>query len=596
MSIVRTQRQIDKRIAGWRKVSRTLKIDTSRSHLRGSQPKAFSALKGKRHVILNAPTGWGKSFVIICLILWKLQRNRKLRCIIAVPQTVIGTGFSRRRVFKVPGLPKLFSWVVGHNLCGIESTSKSRAVMAFLRGPNRGLDGRVLLCTHATLAQVYRRLKRTRRLSMFTNTVLWVDEAHHAMNAQVEGSKGTVSNSLGALVRYCVIKGNNHVGLATATFMRGDRRHIVSDEMEQAYFARHDVPYDEYFNTTPPVESFTLDIVCGHQADALVSVFKDVRRSIIYIPKRQSRHASGDKYLEVRQIIKLLAARLSAKIERSGDLILLKSARKTYKVLDLVTESGRARKKAFLEQINGPDDLDIIIALDMCKEGFDWVYAERSVIVGERHSITEMIQMIGRLFRPADGKHHADIYQVIPATIENQDQFKNQRNGILTAIFATMLLEDVFVPCQLSGNTRSGGKRRLADKVPDSSAFQALLRDFFVAVQGKTYEQSLRFHDAILARHGIPKRERRDTWNQLWARTAILIRRSRGLSVENIKFEVLKKTDLSGGLLTLCSEMCGAMTFSELREVIGRATRTDEEWVEVAEDLAIKNAAGRLAA
>ena len=71
------------------------------------------------------------------------------------------------------------------------------------------------------------------------------------------------------------------------------------------------------------------------------------------------------------------------------------------KVLDLVTEKGRDKRKEYLD--NG-GDVDMIIALDTCKEGFDWPKAERSIIIGERHSVPEMIQMIGRLFRRVQGQ------------------------------------------------------------------------------------------------------------------------------------------------------------------------------------------------
>ena len=62
----------------------------------------------------------------------------------------------------------------------------------------------------------------------------------------------------------------------------------------------------------------------------------------------------------------------------------------------------------------------------------------------------------------------------------------------------------------------------------------------------------------------------------------------KGLRLD-VPFEVLKKTDLSEGLLTLASGLCGAMTFQELRKVIGRETRTLEEWVLIAEELAARN-------
>ena len=51
----------------------------------------------------------------------------------------------------------------------------------------------------------------------------------------------------------------------------------------------------------------------------------------------------------------------------------------------------------------------------------------------------------------------------------------------------------------------------------------------------------------------------------------------KGLRLD-VPFEVLKKTDLSEGLLTLASGLCGAMTFQELRKVGG--TLPGKKWLE----------------
>ena len=61
----------------------------------------------------------------------------------------------------------------------------------------------------------------------------------------------------------------------------------------------------------------------------------------------------------------------------------------------------------------------------------------------------------------------------------------------------------------------------------------------------------------------------------------------KGLRLD-VPFEVLKRTELSEGLLTLASGLCGAMTFAELRKVIGREVHTVEEYVLMAEELAKK--------
>ena len=50
------------------------------------------------------------------------------------------------------------------------------------------------------------------------------------------------------------------------------------------------------------------------------------------------------------------------------------------------------------------DYVDIIIALGMAKEGFDWIWCEHALTVGYRASLTEIVQIIGRATRDAPGK------------------------------------------------------------------------------------------------------------------------------------------------------------------------------------------------
>nr|WP_238718292.1 helicase-related protein [Petrachloros mirabilis] len=55
-------------------------------------------------------------------------------------------------------------------------------------------------------------------------------------------------------------------------------------------------------------------------------------------------------------------------------------------------------------QKNNRDRVDIIIALAMAKEGFDWIWCEHALTIGYRASLTEIIQIIGRATRDAPGK------------------------------------------------------------------------------------------------------------------------------------------------------------------------------------------------
>jgi superfamily II DNA or RNA helicase len=422
--------------ASWVQTAPLVISDPICPKLRGSQPRAFKALKDHDHVILNAPTGWGKSLVIVFLVLYKLLKHKKLRCIIAVPQTLIASGFisGKGKVdWKIKMGRKLIPWVVNVNLCHSEASDTIMQLIKFLSSRYKTLGDRVLICTHATLARTYQKLAKQGHLELFDDTMLWIDEAHHVMNAQVLGG-GTISNSIGALVRHCVAN-DSPVGLATATFMRGDMHHIIPEPLLQK-FVRFNIPYDVYFKEMQPVASFEFNVICGDLMEALDSIFKKIRPTILYLAKRNSRYASRCKYSEVQKILSRLSKRIKKPICRTDILIYVGDLR----VLDLVTEKGRRRRKAYLD--NG-GEVDLIIALDTCKEGFDWPEAERSILIGERHSVPEMIQMIGRLFRRAEGKTHAEVFQVMPTIVENSKVYKDHCNSVLSVVFAAMLLEDI---------------------------------------------------------------------------------------------------------------------------------------------------------
>ena len=57
---------------------------------------------------------------------------------------------------------------------------------------------------------------------------------------------------------------------------------------------------------------------------------------------------------------------------------------KILKVADLVNDDPLERPKIqkYLREIKSADDMDIIIALGMAKEGFDWPYCESALTVG----------------------------------------------------------------------------------------------------------------------------------------------------------------------------------------------------------------------
>ena len=101
---------------------------------------------------------------------------------------------------------------------------------------------------------------------------------------------------------------------------------------------------------------------------------------------------------------------------------------------------------ASLRKVEKRDDLDIIIALGMAKEGFDWIWCEHVLTVGYRNSMTEVIQIIGRATRDAEGKTHAQFTNLVAEPIEQQSTVTEAVNNMLKAISVSLIMEQVLAP------------------------------------------------------------------------------------------------------------------------------------------------------
>ncbi|MCB4760194.1 MAG: DEAD/DEAH box helicase, partial [Sulfurovum sp.] len=111
-------------------------------------------------------------------------------------------------------------------------------------------------------------------------------------------------------------------------------------------------------------------------------------------------------------------------------------------------DDPKARDKIsnYLRGINSVDDIDIIIALGMAKEGFDWPYCEHALTIGYRGSLTEIIQIIGRATRDSENKTHAQFTNLIAQPDAEDDSVKLSVNNMLKAITASLLMEQVLAP------------------------------------------------------------------------------------------------------------------------------------------------------
>jgi superfamily II DNA or RNA helicase len=580
--------------------------------MRGWQKDAFQELKDDRFMILNAPMGSGKSWLMCFLSAYKMKQNRTLKTIIAVPQVIIAPGFAEAKLEMPDG--ERICWSIHHNLCTPGTKGAVKHLINWLKGSSSHLSERSLICTHQTLVKAYQKLKETGQLELLDNLLLWIDEAHHVKNVEMKDIEGAViSNEIGELVKSFFTNSNPNLllGLTTASFFRGDRCSLLTTKMEEQC-ARFNLAYDEYLASMKHLKSFSFDfLICGYDYSKSIEILakKNRSRDIIHIPHPTSRHTTGNKYQEVTNIIEKYQNIHGGTIEDlENGVTILKNEVGQFKILDLVDEDRRIEKKAF---INSPDlkedksSLDAIIALGMFKEGANWIWADRSIIVGTRSSLVDIIQMIGRLFRDAEGKEHVEVFQLLPFSLDQKDsdKFKDNLNNYLKAIYASLILEDILNPIKIktprnkdkdvdtSQKDKGFSKRQnlLTTYLPEESKQLSLIEDVSsllmkIAARKENSTEPTSLYDSyqklipnILNKYEIDSHHD-EIGKQIWGMFARQTLRMQGVNVEYIDFEILKATHPLEGLLRFTSGSCNINTFQALREAISCDNPKNEWW------------------
>lgn len=567
--------------------------------MRDWQIKAFDQLKDAPYTILNAPMGSGKSWLMCLLSAYKMQQDPQLRTIISVPQTIIAPGFAEAKL-QMPNGEKIY-WKPVHNLCGEQSKGTVDYAINWLAAPTKGFSDQTLICTHATLVAVHKKLKENNSLHLLRNLLLWIDEAHHVKNMTKDNLQDEViSNSLGELTKFLLNSEENRaqLGLTTASFFRGDRQSLLTEDM-QTRFTRFNLPYDEYFKSMQYLKSFSFDfLVSGQDYTRAIEILAKIRKAkdIIYVPHPKAIASTGDKYKEVEAIVtKYQGLHGGEVLKADNGLTVLQNEDNSFKLLNLVCESSRNEKKNFLSSSllkNDKDALDVIIALGMFKEGANWIWADRSIIVGPRSSLVDVIQMVGRLFRDAPGKKHVEVIQLLPFALDQQnpEEACENLNNYLKAIYASLILEDIMNPVKIKMATQSKPSENtdkqnrsqniLQEIVPDDAKRISLIDDISNSLldiidkkeDAATDTRILREEfkkivPQILEKHGINERPE-EIANHIWgmfARRTLFIR---GLSVEDIDFDILQITHPLEFLLRYTSGSCSIDTFQKLREAI----------------------------
>lgn len=412
---------------------------TNELGMREMQAKAYEA-RTAQYLLLKAPPASGKSRALMFIALDKLINQGIKKVIVAVPERSIGNSFAPTELKKYGFYT---DWELNNkfNLCSPGSdTSKVKAFKEFLQS-----DEKILICTHATLRFAFEGLQETD----FNNCLVAIDEFHHV---SADGD-----NILGNVIRRIIEKSTAHIVAMTGSYFRGDSVPVLLPEDEEK-FIKVTYNYYDQLNGYEYLKSlgigyhfyrgryYKLDEDKG--VSALEEILDENLKTIIHIPSVNSAESSKEKLEEVGHIIDCIGD-LEYQDSETG-VLYVKSKRsgRILKIADLVNDVQKERDKitAYLRGVKTPEDIDMIIALGMAKEGFDWPFCQHALTIGYRGSLTEIIQIIGRATRDSSNKIHAQFTNLIAQPDAVDDDVRLSVNNMLKAITASLLMEQVLAP------------------------------------------------------------------------------------------------------------------------------------------------------
>ena len=396
--------------------------------MRAMQTRAFGE-RNSQFLLVKAPPASGKSRALMFIALDKILNQGVKKAIVAVPERSIGSSF-RSTALTEGGF--FADWTVDPkwNLTDAGGAQKTKAFADFM-----GSADRIMVCTHATLRFAYEQLGA----QAFDDCLLAIDEFHHASSDE--------NSRLGELVRGLIDRGRVHLVAMTGSFFRGDAAPVLRPE-DEARFNRVTYTYYEQLNGYKDLKTLGIGyhFYRGRYVEAINEILDPTLKTILHIPSVRSTESTTDKYNEVDRILDHLGTVLG-KDPMTGFYRVQRADGAVIKVADLVDDGpDRETVMTALRDIKGRDDVDIIIALGMAKEGFDWIWCEHALTVGYRGSLTEVIQIIGRATRDAPGKSHAQFTNLIAEPDATEDRVVDAVNNMLKAIACSLLMEQVLAP------------------------------------------------------------------------------------------------------------------------------------------------------
>ena len=408
--------------------------------MRAMQERAY-AKRGEQYLLIKSPPASGKSRALMFIALDKLNNQGLKQAIIVVPERSIGGSFADEPLSQYG-----FYWdwkvVPQWNLCNAPGVDEQKVAKSKVDTVRKFLDSadKVLVCTHAT----FRFAVEEFGIQAFDGRLIAVDEFHHVSS----NPDNVLGNQLGAFIA----RDKVHMVAMTGSYFRGDSEAVLSPT-DEAKFETVTYTYYEQLNGYNWLKSLDIGyfFYTGRYVEAVEKVLDPALKTIVHIPNVNARESLKDKEREVNEIMHHLGEWKGIDPVTGFHQIQTREGR-VLKVADLVDDSDLAMRSRVLTALKDPaqknnrDYVDIIIALGMAKEGFDWIWCEHALTIGYRSSLTEIVQIIGRATRDAEGKERARFTNLIAEPAAEQGEVAQAVNDMLKAISASLLMEQVLAP------------------------------------------------------------------------------------------------------------------------------------------------------
>jgi hypothetical protein len=408
--------------------------------MRPMQERAYNK-RGEQYLLIKSPPASGKSRALMFIALDKLNNQGLRQAIIAVPEKSIGGSFADEPLTRY-GFSADWTVKPQWNLCNVPGADEERVDASKVKAVGQFLESgdRVLVCTHAT----FRFAVEALGVEAFDDRVIAIDEFHHVSSSP--------DNRLGVQLAAFIERDKAHVVAMTGSYFRGDAAPVLTPE-DEAKFETVSFTYFEQLNGYEHLKALDIGyfFYTGRYLEAIEHCLDPNRKTIVHIPNVNARESTKDKVAEVNEILHYLGKWQGADPVTGFELVALADG-KVLKIADLVDDSDPLRRTKVLAALKDPahkndrDHVDMIIALGMAKEGFDWIWCEHALTVGYRSSLTEIIQIIGRATRDAPGKEVATFTNLIAEPDASEAAVAEAINDTLKAIAASLLMEQVLAP------------------------------------------------------------------------------------------------------------------------------------------------------